>query len=81
MDISTHAPLAGRDASFHTPFFQYMNFNPRAPCGARRFRFLKKSRRKNFNPRAPCGARRATLIIRRSSDDISTHAPLAGRDR
>ena len=34
--ISTHAPLAGRDAAASSllPFF--FDFNPRAPCGARR---------------------------------------------
>ena len=34
--ISTHAPLAGRDSDRH-PFCKYdSDFNPRAPCGARR---------------------------------------------
>ena len=34
------------------------NFNPRAPCGARR-KTVKRSLtiQRNFNPRAPCGAR------------------------
>ena len=35
-----------------------MNFNPRAPCGARRQRRRSSSLRQGFNPRAPCGARR-----------------------
>ena len=33
--ISTHAPLAGRDARAG-PGQRQLNFNPRAPCGARR---------------------------------------------
>ena len=34
--ISTHAPLAGRDGSQANGDGVYRNFNPRAPCGARR---------------------------------------------
>ena len=33
--ISIHAPLAGRDACFHGFAAMGLNFNPRAPCGAR----------------------------------------------
>ena len=36
--ISTHAPLAGRDVVFPTVARIRKNFNPRAPCGARRER-------------------------------------------
>ena len=36
---------------------------------------------RNFNPRAPCGARRHTTIHVSKLLLISTHAPLAGRDR
>ena len=126
--ISTHAPLAGRDRRVELRSIAFgADFNPRAPCGARRFssslRILHSS---YFNPRAPCGARlrcwRTTAIpaifqptrplrgatslrvsikqikrfqptrplrgataslrvenLRRGS--ISTHAPLAGRDK
>ena len=34
----------------------------------------------NFNPRAPCGARPLRKAIIASKSEISTHAPLAGRD-
>ena len=34
----------------------------------------------DFNPRAPCGARPAAAIVTTLADDISIHAPLAGRD-
>ena len=33
--ISTHAPLAGRDDIRHATGAMLVNFNPRAPCGAR----------------------------------------------
>ena len=35
----------------------------------------------HFNPRAPCGARRSTFGHWEMDSVISTHAPLAGRDR
>ena len=34
-DISTHAPLAGRDFMCSYILTKINNFNPRAPCGAR----------------------------------------------
>ena len=37
--------------------------------------------RERFNPRAPCGARLAAEEGDDHDDDISTHAPLAGRDK
>ena len=59
--ISTHAPLAGRDrySCVITPFI--INFNPRAPCGARRGRATAALDLRYFNPRAPCGARRSSV--------------------
>ena len=33
-----------------------------------------------FNPRAPCGARRRALAVVEAMENISIHAPLAGRD-
>ena len=59
--ISTHAPLAGRDASASPVWFHTSsNFNPRAPCGARRTGPPSRPRPPDFNPRAPCGARLQT---------------------
>ena len=56
------------------------NFNPRAPCGARRVLRVICSVKTNFNPRAPCGARQAPPLSENTDNGISTHAPLAGRD-
>ena len=101
--ISTHAPLAGRD-TFQARLFRHLqHFNPRAPCGARRYNRkgvycstifqptrplrgatairLTNSRGKiTFQPTRPL--RGATHRHRPSCTilDISTHAPLAGRD-
>ena len=55
-------------------------FNPRAPCGARREAPPSYSREKNFNPRAPCGARHGVIYDSWNSENISIHAPHAGRD-
>ena len=61
---------------------QCKHFNPRAPCGARlRVLVSLVPITSNFNPRAPCGARRAGRLYRHQGLQISTHAPLAGRDR
>ena len=57
------------------------NFNPRAPCGARRRRIKKRKDDKNdFNPRAPCGARRWMHGTCGRPRAISIHAPRVGRD-
>ena len=56
------------------------DFNPRAPCGARHYGLVRRYVFHHFNPRAPCGARPPDGSITPVADDISTHAPLAGRD-
>ena len=33
------------------------NFNPRSPCGERRYNIDVEGERTNFNPRSPCGER------------------------
>ena len=56
-------------------------FNPRAPCGARPGAAANGSwSSARFNPRAPCGARQVTLQALVSYEDVSIHAPHAGRD-
>ena len=57
--ISTHAPLAGRDGRNKCNLIKLnINFNPRAPCGARLCKLLPlPGVPLYFNPRAPCGAR------------------------
>ena len=37
--------------------------------------------RERFNPRAPCGARHSSTQLIQLPYEISTHAPLAGRDK
>ena len=57
-----------------------VNFNPRAPCGARLNAADKPVPKPDFNPRAPCGARRGLVPDMTFAQWISTHAPRAGRD-
>ena len=57
------------------------NFNPRAPCGARPVWIRIEIAIHDFNPRAPCGARPRARFPLSIFLLISTHAPLAGRDR
>ena len=103
INISTHAPLAGRDLhcldtlptgevfqptrplrgatrKADAQGLRPRNFNPRAPCGARRSHISVPAGSLNFNPRAPCGARLVPLSYVSPVVRISTHAPLAGRD-
>ena len=65
MEISIHAPHAGRDDTAMNNAKYYADFNPRAPCGARRATSRgRTTAAKHFNPRAPCGARRQQTIKR-----------------
>ena len=79
--ISTHAPLAGRDSivKFNNRF--HVNFNPRAPCGARPVTTHSKVAALLISTHAPLAGRDCRLTPYRSCIAmISTHAPLAGRD-
>ena len=79
--ISTHAPLAGRDLISQMLLQCRLNFNPRAPCGARPSRFTSLSSKLNFNPRAPCGARPSTGLQVVANDDFNPRAPCGARPR
>ena len=57
------------------------NFNPRAPCGARRQWRYTGVYRCHFNPRAPRGARLALMGNMGVELFISIHARLSGSDR
>ena len=79
MDISIHAPLAGRDLSDSRNPARNIHFNPRAPCGARlRWRF-RLFRYRHFNPRAPCGARRLRRGGRHGFLYFNPRAPCGAR--
>ena len=54
------------------------DFNPRAPCGARRQRCLTSQRRTNFNPRAPCGARHVLMLFDNGNEIFQSTRPVWG---
>ena len=81
LQISTHVPHAGHDPVFRPDTLQAINFNSRAPCGARRRRL--RSSRQLLLFQLTCPMRGTTGIdhaVKRSCD-ISTHVPHAGHDR
>ena len=78
--ISTHAPLAGRDFGAEDARHRTSYFNPRAPCGARPTPRPRPRRGSIFQPTRPLRGATAAKQRRDDDDDISTHAPLAGRD-
>ena len=57
-----------------------MDFNPRAPRGARHAMAIFLCAFLDFNPRAPRGARLIEIVARTGLVCISIHAPREGRD-
>jgi len=57
-----------------------VDFNPRAPSGARLPAEVAPLSRQDFNPRAPSGARQHVDVIDERLHDISIHALRAERD-
>ena len=79
-EISTHAPLAGRDClPVSATTAGELDFNPRAPCGARRHRGRRPSHQEHFNPRAPCGARPRPLRTAAKTKYFNPRAPCGAR--
>ena len=59
-----------------------MNFNPRAPCGARRSTPVRRGLTATyFNPRAPCGARPCSAYCRWMLKRFQPTRPLRGATR
>ena len=56
-DISTHAPLAGRDNGYYESTNKGLDFNPRAPCGARRLSLLPQVLPLKISTHAPLAGR------------------------
>ncbi len=79
VNISIHAPLAGRDQELLCQQRSQCNFNPRAPCGARH-RWHRQFRGSgDFNPRAPCGARRPLPSCPDRRPHFNPRAPCGAR--
>ena len=77
--ISIHAPRAGRDTARLPPICSASNFNPRAPCGARRRPAPKAPKQtRHFNPRAPCGARPSFITPSSQQSLFQSTRPVRG---
>ena len=59
----------------------FNDFNPRAPCGARRERCGHAQRRGAISIHAPRVGRDLSLMLGEITEEISIHAPRVGRDR
>ena len=79
--VSIHAPRAGRDGDNPRLTFALQSFNPRAPCGARRFIGRLCRLRPGFNPRAPCGARPGGERCIHTKDEFQSTRPVRGATR
>ena len=78
--ISIHAPLAGRDPDWQQRQLRQDYFNPRAPCGARRFKASYAEISDAFQSTRPLRGATGVFVLSISGVGISIHAPLAGRD-
>ena len=77
--ISIHAPLAGSDLLFHVRCLISCDFNPRSPCGERRYSPIRSPVYMNFNPRSPCGERRIFGGGGNGSGDFNPRSPCGER--
>ena len=71
-------PLRGATALTACHSRALKNFNPRAPCGARRPPSRENFSPRNFNPRAPCGARHGTKYYQGIFYPFQPTRPLRG---
>ena len=78
--ISIHAPRAGRDPVRCVTRPLVQDFNPRAPCGARRGDIGGLGSMGKISIHAPRAGRDAAQQVERRRQAISIHAPRAGRD-
>ena len=74
-------PLRGATIYTKSQQIQKTNFNPRAPCGARQVLSIPIWVSVIFQPTRPLRGATSSSALKSSSFHISTHAPLAGRDR
>ena len=80
INVSIHAPHAGRDLDSTIGGRAYTRFNPRAPCGARQRSCVYSSAPESFQSTRPM---RGATVARNGADchqGVSIHAPHAGRD-
>ena len=79
--ISTHTPLAGRDILSTGSARVDGHFNSHAPCGARPLKTCRRTSALRFQLTRPLRGATPSEEAAESENGISTHTPLAGRDR
>ena len=79
--ISTHVPHAGHDCGLCGQVLPQMDFNSRAPCGARPRRPKRLWSALSFQLTCPMRGTTESDAIFRVEERISTHVPHAGHDR
>ena len=73
-------PMRGATSPEHRFLRWRFDFNPRAPCGARRAVAISTTTsQSDFNPRAPCGARPSFHILRDRPEHFNPRAPCGAR--
>ena len=77
--ISIHVLRVEDDRLIFIGRCMIFNFNPRPPCGGRRFRLSLTRWNPNFNPRPPCGGRRMVIISSCGCSDFNPRPPCGGR--
>ena len=80
LEISIHAPRAGRDPGCYNPGCYCWHFNPRAPCGARHGCWFESCSFCYISIHAPRAGRDLQSANINARTQISIHAPRAGRD-
>ena len=79
-EISTHAPLAGRDEHrVCMEVCEYL-FQPTRPLRGATYFLAQAGLSKRFQPTRPLRGATIHIVVTFSHGNISTHAPLAGRD-
>mgnify|MGYP001670579886 CR=1 FL=1 len=78
--ISIHAPRVGRDQKQGSPHTKSLDFNPRAPRGARLLAFFGGPARRIFQSTRPAWGATLPNLGSRCPRHISIHAPRVGRD-
>ena len=73
--ISIHVPRVEDDGTAFTLSWWDTDFNPRPPCGGRRYVNNRGYQQKYFNPRPPCGGRLFVYSATRTERTISIHVP------
>ena len=78
--ISIHAPRAGRDRRGYVSSGDTPNFNPRAPCGARRAGYHRRISMAKFQSTRPVrGATTIWRYVRHDLSDFNPRAPCGAR--